>query len=321
MKKSRILAIVLAVLLLVFSFSLSACDNRQVIGILKYGNHESLNNCYIGIEKGLKEGLGDSFDNYKIEVLDANFDSSVSQANANALVNKNPIIIGSISTPTTLSAITASAGRVPIVFSAVSDPYSKDIALDSYDYVTGTRDLLDFEGGLSVVKTFLPNVEKIGVMVSNQEQNSISQLESFKKVCLSQNITVVEARVNATNEIPMSVDKLISQDIDCIFNLNDNTIVGALDVILERANEANIPVFGSEIEQVKKGCLASASLDYVELGRITGLMMSDIILKKKDIKDMPFREISDSFLCYNSSVMKSLGLVVDGLDAFTDVAR
>ena len=31
-----------------------------------------------------------------------------------------------------------------------------------------------------------------------------------------------------------------------------------------------IPVYGSEIEQVKKGCVASAGIDYVELGKMAG---------------------------------------------------
>lgn len=40
-------------------------------------------------------------------------------------------------------------------------------------------------------------------------------------------------------------------------NLTDNTVVASLPVILDKANAKNIPVFGSEIEQVKIGCLGS----------------------------------------------------------------
>lgn len=64
--------------------------------------------------------------------------------------------------------------------------------------------------------------------------------------------------------------------MDCITNLTDNTVVSSLPAILEMANEAKIPVFGSEIEQVKIGCLAAQGLDYVELGRQTGKMAAQV---------------------------------------------
>ena len=54
--------------------------------------------------------------------------------------------------------------------------------------------------------------------------------------------------------------------VDCLTNLTDNTVVSALPTVLDQANEKNIPVFGSEIEQVKRGCLAAEGLDYVNLG-------------------------------------------------------
>ena len=46
--------------------------------------------------------------------------------------------------------------------------------------------------------------------------------------------------------------------MDCISNLTDNTVVGVLPAILEKTNEAGIPVYGSEVEQMKLGCVAGA---------------------------------------------------------------
>ena len=50
----------------------------------------------------------------------------------------------------------------------------------------------------------------------------------------------------------------------------------SLPTILEMANEQNIPVFGSEIEQVKIGCLAAEGLDYIELGKTDGRMAAQV---------------------------------------------
>ena len=54
-------------------------------------------------------------------------------------------------------------------------------------------------------------------------------------------------------------------------------MVASLPVILDKAAKKNIPVFGSEIEQVRIGCLAAMGLDYVDLGRQTGRMAAKIL--------------------------------------------
>ena len=56
------------------------------------------------------------------------------------------------------------------------------------------------------------------------------------------------------------------EKVDCMTNLTDNTVVSSLPTILEMANEKKIPVFGSEIEQVKlKFCLATEDLIILNL--------------------------------------------------------
>ena len=81
---------IIIVLLLLASFILTACaDKKEVIGIIQFGEHDSLNDCYNGIIQGLKEELGKDFDNYKVELQNSNFDPATSAAQANTFVSKN----------------------------------------------------------------------------------------------------------------------------------------------------------------------------------------------------------------------------------------
>lgn len=59
-----------------------------------------------------------------------------------------------------------------------------------------------------------------------------------------------------TADISLATEEILSE-VDCLTNLTDNTVVNSLATILDKANEKKIPVFGSEIEQVKLGCLAA----------------------------------------------------------------
>ena len=72
--------------------------------------------------------------------------------------------------------------------------------------------------------------------------------------------------------------------MDVISNLTDNTVVSALQYI-KKAFSKNIPVFGSEVEQVKIGCLAAMGLDYYELGIQTGKMAAKILkVRQRPVK-------------------------------------
>ena len=80
---------------------------------------------------------------------------------------------------------------------------------------------------------------------------------------------------------------------------------------MDKANEKKIPVFGSEIEQVKLGCLAAEGLDYVALGKQTGKMAADILKGEKKASEMNYETISEPGLYINTKAAEDLGVTVD----------
>jgi putative ABC transport system substrate-binding protein len=98
--------------------------------------------------------------------------------------------------------------------------------------------------------------------------------------------------------------------VDCFSNLTDNNVVGVLPAVLEKTNEAGIPVYGSEIEQVKIGCAASAGIDYIQLGRQTGAMAAKVIRGEAVCADIPFETIASYSTYINSDVLDAMGIAV-----------
>ena len=90
------------------------------------------------------------------------------------------------------------------------------------------------------------------------------------------NIEIVEQGVQSAADIPQAAASLAAK-VDCINNFTDNNVVNNLNIVLEQANAAGIPVYGSEEEQVVNGCLASIGLDYIALGNVTGNMALEIL--------------------------------------------
>ena len=322
MKKTtiKILVLVLAIATMAACvYSFSACSSTNTIGIIQFGTHPSLQDCYDGMIEGLKEGLGDEFDTYKIDLQNSNFESSTSAAQAKSFKSKRVKIIGAIATPSAMAAASAAKGKIPVVYCAVSDP--KSAGLTEMKNVTGSSDILDFDSQLALIKAFIPTVSKIGVLYTTTEENSISQIATLEEKATALGITIVKQAVTNANEIPTATDTLINKGIDCITNLTDNTVVGALDVVLAKTDAAGIPVFGSEIDQVSNGCIASASLDYKALGKETGLIMAKIIKGEAVASNDIAIKVKDSFNCYSAKVAAKFNIAVPEIEGLQNVDK
>jgi putative ABC transport system substrate-binding protein len=130
----------------------------------------------------------------------------------------------------------------------------------------------------------------------------------LKKLAPTYNFEIVEQGVQTSADIPQAATSLVNK-VDCINNFTDNNVVNNLTTVLEKANEAGIPVYGSEIEQVKKGCLASESLDYVALGEQTGAMAARA-LEGADAAKMAVELVKDSFPVINTDVAAKFNITI-----------
>lgn len=319
MKKTvRIISVLLALALISVCFA--ACgDSKPTIGIIQFGSHASLNNCYEGILEGIKES-GINLDDYNVEYLNSNFDPSVSQSQANTLVNKRAKVIIAIATPSAIAAANAAENSdTAVVYCAVTDSNT----MANYKNVTGASDIPNFDKQLEVVTAFMGKTDlKIGVLYSTEESSSPVQVDNLKKAAAKYSgMEIFDSAVADITTIDTKTNELIGRNIDCFINLLDNTIVGKLETnILPITNEKKIPVFGSEIEQVKVGCAASSSIDYINVGKLSGEQAAKI-LKGEKASDIPVAYITEPETFYNSAVCSALGLAVPSAVTATDVAK
>ncbi|HCC01366.1 MAG TPA: ABC transporter substrate-binding protein, partial [Ruminococcaceae bacterium] len=74
--------------------------------------------------------------------------------------------------------------------------------------------------------------------------------------------------------------------------------------------KAGIPVFGSEEEQVRDGCLASVSIDFVALGEETGKMAGKILKGEAKPESTKVYVVHNGKPIYNTDVLSQLKLKV-----------
>ena len=314
------------------SSSDSGSDKKEsyTIGIEQFAEHGSLDNCREGFLKGLEdEGIKEG-DNLTVKYKNAAADMGTAKQISDSLVSDKVDLVCAIATPSAQAAYNSAMNSdIPVVYTAVTDPVAAKLAKEDgtpAGNVTGTSDELPIKAQLEMIREMLPDAKNIGILYTTSEANSVSALAKYKELAGDYGFTIVDKGIAQTADISLATDELLTE-VDCLTNLTDNTVVASLATILDKANKQNIPVFGSEIEQVKIGCLAAEGLDYVALGKQTGKMAAEILKGEKKASDMNFETITEPGFYVNEKVAENLGVTVpqdladEAVESFTEITK
>lgn len=284
------------------------------IGISQFAEHGSLDNCRDGFLAGLaEEGIVEG-KNLTVEYKNAAADMGTASQIANSFVSGKMDLICAIATPSAQASYNAAMDAgIPVIFTAVTDPVEAELAAQDgtpVGEVTGTSDKLPVEAQLQMIRDILPDAKTIGIIYTTSEANSVAAIKEYEEKVGDYGFELVTKGVTAISEVGLAAEDLLTK-VDCISNLTDNTVVSALATVLDKANVAKIPVFGSEIEQVKIGCLAAEGIDYVELGKTTGRMAAKVLKGEAKASELSFKQISEAGLYINTKAAENLGITID----------
>ena len=291
-----------------------ASGDSYKIGISQFAEHGSLDNCREGFLEGLKEAGIEEGKNLTVEYQNAQTDTGTASTIADSFVSGKVDMICAIATPCASSAYNSCLNTdIPVVYTAVSDPVSAGLANEdgtSIGNITGSSDILPVEEQLKMIREMMPEAKKIGILYTTSEANSCSTIEQYKSLAGDYGFEIVDTGINTSADIETAATDLVSK-VDCLCNLTDNTVVNALQTVLDKANNAGIPVFGSEIEQVKSGCVASMGIDYFQLGVETGAMAAKILKGEATAQDTNFITASKAELYVNTAAADKIGMKLD----------
>ena len=299
--KKRVLAVILGA---VMTMSLAACgssdagktssndsEKSYTIGISQFAEHGSLDNCREGFLEGLKEEGIEEGKNLTVEVKNAAADQGTAKQISDGFVSDKVDLVCAIATPSAMSAYnSAMDADIPVIYTAVSDPSGAGLVNEdgtNVGNITGTSDKLPVTEQMALIRELMPDAKKIGILYTTSEANSVSTIQEYKDHAEEYGFEIVDTGINTIADVEMAAKDLASK-VDCISNLTDNTVVSALQTVLAAANDAKIPVFGSEVEQVKNGCVAAVGIDYVALGKQTGEMAAKVLKGEATAAETPF---------------------------------
>ena len=280
------------------------------IGIIQQMEHPALDSAREGLEKYLK---GKSDAKFEITVKNAQGNNGTADTIAKQFVSDDVDLIYSIATNASQAAVNATGGTdIPVVFNAVTDGVEAKLVTSNEKpggNVTGVSDAAPLEKQLEMIREFLPEAKKIGMIYNIGEVNGKLQVKQVEKLASKYNFKIVKKGVSATTEIATAAEQLAG-DVDCIYNITDNMVVSATASITDKANAKNIPVFAAEDGQMKAGLLASDSISYEKLGEQAGSVAYDILVNGKKAGDIPVETAKDTTLYINKKVAEQLGIKI-----------
>ncbi|MDY4011309.1 MAG: ABC transporter substrate-binding protein [Fusobacterium gastrosuis] len=274
-----------------------SAEKEIKIGVTQIVEHPSLDAARKGIEKAIKDKAPEK--KVKIEYQSAQGDFGTAQLIAKSYVSSKKDMIVAISTPSAQAALNATK-TIPIVYTAVTDGASAGLKGDN---ITGTSDMSPLDKQISLINDILPKAKKVGFLYNPSEQNSLLLLKKFNEIAKVKELTVVEKGVSSVNDINLAIDSLLGQ-IDVLYIPTDNLVVSSASLVLQKANRKKIPVISSIEDIVKKGALATESIDYEKLGYQTGERIVEI-LNGKNPKAIPVETLKETTLIINKKAAQT----------------
>jgi putative ABC transport system substrate-binding protein len=114
--------------------------------------------------------------------------------------------------------------------------------------------------------------------------------------------------VTASSEVQQAA-QVLADSVDAIFVPNDSMIQSALTQVVDIANTAGIPIYGSSAVMVNTGAFATISIDDHVIGAKTADMLHSY-LGGKAVADIPAVVISDFVTLYNQKTADTIGVTL-----------
>lgn len=308
----RIVAIVLAVLMLL---ALTACggtadDGKYVVGICQYMPHDSLDQATQGFKDAVVEALGK--DKVMFKEQDAAGELSTCTVIVDGFLAENVDLILANATPALFAAVSAT-DEVPVLGTSVTD-YAAALGMTEWNgivgkNVSGTSDLGPLDEQAAIIQDLFPDATTVGLLYCSAEPNSVYQIEVMEESLTQMGYNCERFVFNDANDLH-SVTQAAVGVVDVMYMPTDNVAANYPETIGNVLLPAEIPLVTGESNSCRVAGVATVSIDYYDLGYITGVMAAKVLTGEADISQMPIAYANGATKLYNAELCEKLGIAV-----------
>ena len=310
----KLLQVLLALFLV---FTLAGCtgtnakeDGGFTVGVVQLLQHDALD----AATKGFYDALIEAIPNVKITVKNASGESANCSTIVNGFVTDGVDLIMANATPA-LQAAVAATEDIPILGTSVTE-YGVALGIDNFNglvgaNVSGTSDLAPLDEQAQMILDLVPNTKKVGIIYCSSEANSVYQVKVVSEYLNSKNIEVEAKSFVDSNDIAQVTEDLC-KTCDAIYIPTDNQAASYAETINNITLEKKIPVVCGEEGSCVKCGVATLTIDYYELGRVTGEMAAKILKGEAKIEEMEIQYFPNPVKKFNKEIADTLGMEIPG---------
>ena len=321
----KILSLILAAILAVSCIALSSCgnetqadDGKYTIGIIQIAPHEALDAATEGFKATVVEAFG--AENVEFLFVNAQGDNNACTTAVTDFVSKKVDLIMANATPALQAAYNGTT-TIPILGTSVTD-YPTALSLDRDAYaaangvigsnVSGTSDLAPLAEQAEMLAELYPDAVNVGLLYCSAEPNSQYQIDVIKPLLEAKGKTCTLYSFADSNDVSQ-VATAAAAASDVLYIPTDNTAASCAEAVLGAIGDTPAVVGEAGI---CKGCgVATLSISYAELGKVTGEMAVKILKGEEKVENMAVAFASNPQKMFNKSRCEALGMDIAALEA------
>ena len=282
------------------------------IAIMQQQSQAQLDDGVTGILEGLARAGFEDGRTISIRRYNAEGDAATANTIAREITSGSFDLVVTVTTLSLQAVANANReGRTRHVFALVSDPFgagvgiSRENPLEHPPYMTGYGSMNPVAKTFDTAKRSFPALSRVGVAWNPGESNSEANVRLARTVCRDLGIELVEANAENTSAVAEAVRSLVGRGVEALWVGADVTAMTAVDVILEAARNARIPVFTSMSGIAPRGGLFDIGPDFREVGHFAGDLAARI-LRGADPATIPVENLMPEKIAVNEAALTGL---------------
>ena len=309
----KIVALVLAVLMIA---ALTGCgeaasgSDKYVVGICQMMPHQSLEDASQGFQDALIAALGE--DRVEFKHQDAGGEYATCATIIDGFLAENvDLILANATVP--LQAAVSAVDNTPVLGTSVTD-YATALNMAEWNglvggNVSGTTDLAPLDQQAAVIAELFPEAKNVGLLYCSSEPNSVYQITRVEGYLTEMGYTCTSFAFVDVNDLS-AVCEAACDASDVIYIPTDNTCAMYTENIANVVLPAGVPVVTGDASTCAAAGVATFSIDYYDLGVVTGEMAAKILTGEADISTMAVESVDVAEKIYNPVNCEKLGITV-----------
>ncbi|MGE3541928.1 MAG: ABC transporter substrate-binding protein [Candidatus Tectimicrobiota bacterium] len=230
---------------------------------------------------------------------------------ATLLAATQPDVLVTVGTIYTTAAHQATQ-QVPIVFSYVGDPLRSGLIASYASSQNNLTGVSVYSGPLSgkrleVLLDIAPNVTRILSPVAVRESIAESAFQNLEETAIPLGIQVLRHNVTSRAEVAQLLRDTPAEAVDALYLIPSGLMVSCVDLLIQKAMQAQLPLMVHEDSLVERGALASYGASFRRMGQQTARLVAKVLQGSKP-REIPVQTPDTLLLTLNLATAKAIGL-------------